>query len=271
MNQIGIMQGRLLPKDKKKYQVFPSETWEEELEVCKKSGFSAIELLFDVDTYYDNPILDKKGRDRIIELSHSEGVSISSVCADFFKKYGLFQKSQPTKEGNIFLLEQLIEACNSIQCKTILIPLVDEASICNRKDKEDLIEVIKLVDGLLKRSEVNLCFETTLRWPEMVEFVEEVCHPNIKIYYDIGNSAYLKYDPAEEIRKLSKWIGGVHIKDRNENGDNVVLGTGLVDFVACFMSLKEINYEGSYILETTLGENPIETAKTHLEFVKTFL
>ena len=271
MNKIGIMQGRLLPKDLKKYQVFPSETWEEEFEVCKNNGFSTIELLFDIDAYYDNPLMYRSGQQRIVELSESTNVSVSSVCADFFKKYGFFQRSPQTKEGNIFMLKKLIGACKVIQCDTILVPFVEESSISSRKDEDDIIGVINLVGELLERQGINLCLEATLQWQEMLEFLEKIGHPKVGVYYDIGNSVYLKYDPVEEIRRLSKWIGGVHIKDRDKEGRNVMLGTGLVDFPACFKSLKKVRYKGSYILETTMCDNPIEAAKKNLEFVKTLL
>ena len=81
----------------------------------------------------------------------------------------------------------------------------------------------------------------------------------------------MKHNAAEDIRQLSKWIGGIHVKDRNVSGENVILGRGLVDFKGCFQALKEIKYEGSYILETSMGDNPIETAKYHLGFVKELL
>ncbi|MFH1616598.1 MAG: sugar phosphate isomerase/epimerase family protein [Planctomycetota bacterium] len=271
MNKIGIMQGRLLPKDVKRYQVFPAEKWEEEFELCRECGFSAMELLFDVDNYSYNPLLDKAGRDKINRLSEVTGVCVSSVCADFFKKYGLFEKSLQVKEGNLFMLKRLIEACEAVRCKSILIPFVEGSDICSTKDRQDIIKAMELVGGLLERYGVNLCFETTLRWSEISGLMEEIGHTNLRVYYDTGNSAYLRYEPAEEIRRLSKWIGGVHIKDRDKEGNNVLLGTGLVDFSACFAALKEIDYRGSYILETTMGQEPVETARMHLKFVKTFL
>ena len=48
MIKIGIMQGRLLPPDPKKYQIFPKTTWREEFKVASELGFGSIELLFDI-------------------------------------------------------------------------------------------------------------------------------------------------------------------------------------------------------------------------------
>jgi len=271
MNEIGIIQGRLLPKDAKQLQLFPSETWEREFEVSKSCGFSAIELLFGLDDYRNNPLMDKKGRNKIAGLSESLLLPISSICAHFFQVYGFFRDCPQIESGNISILKKLIESCGQVRCKNILIPFLEETVIESEQDKKDVFKFVDSVYKLLEQYGITLCFETALPGAEMLELVEKIDRPNIRIYYDIGNSAYFRYDPAEEIRNLSKWICGVHIKDRNESGNNVILGTGLVDFAACFEALKEIKYEGSYILETAMGSDPIETAKKHLEFVKSFI
>jgi L-ribulose-5-phosphate 3-epimerase len=271
MNKIGIIQGRLLPKDIKQFQLFPSETWEQEFEISKSCGFSTIELIFGLDDYRNNPLMDKKGRNKIARLSESLSLPVSSICAHFFKVYGFFRDCPQIENGNISILKELIESCEQARCQKILIPFLEETVIKNEQDKEDIFKFTDSVYKLLEGYEVTLCFETSLPWTEMLALMKKINHPNIRIYYDIGNSAYFKYNPAEEIRRLSGWIRGVHIKDRNESGNNVILGTGLVDFAACFQALKEINYKGSYILETVMGSDPIETAKMHLEFVKAFI
>jgi len=271
MNKIGILQGRLLPKSRERLQVFPSETWGKEFEAAKECGFSTIELLFDIEDYDKNPLIHKEGQEKIVDLAARTGLAISSVCADFFRRYGLFRNSQQVKEGNISILKKLIESCRLIQCKTILIPFFEETEIKSREDKQEIIRALNIFYEMLEEYSVNLCLETTLPASELAMLMQEINHPNIKIYYDLGNSVPLKYNAAEDIRQLSEWIGGIHVKDRNSSGENVMLGRGLVDFKGCFQTLKEINYEGAYILETSMGDNPVEMAKYHLGFVKEFL
>ena len=271
MNKIGILQGRLLPKSQERLQVFPSETWEKEFEAAKECGFSAIELLFDIEGYDKNPLIHKGGQKKIVGLTETTGLAISSIGADFFRRYGFFRNSQQVKEGSISILRKLIESCRVIQCQTILIPFFEETEIKNRDGKQEIIRALSVFYRMLEEYGINLCLETTLPASELAMLMEEIAHPNIKIYYDLGNSVPLKHNAAEDIRQLSKWIGGIHVKDRNVSGENVILGRGLVDFKGCFQALKEIKYEGSYILETSMGDNPIETAKYHLGFVKELL
>lgn len=271
MNRIGILQERLLPKSLDRLQVFPSETWEREFEVARECGFSAFELLFDVETHDKDPLMYREGREKIAQLSKEAGLPVSSICADFFQGYGFFGNSCEAREGNVAKLERLIESCRVIGGKMILIPFFEATEIKSSEDKRGVIGVIEAVSEKLKRHGINLGLETTLPAAELTRLMEDINHPNIKVYYDLGNSIPLGYNATEEIHQLSQWIGGVHVKDRDANGANVVLGTGLVDFEGCFRAMEDIGYGGAYILETTTGDNPVEMAKYHLSFVQELL
>ena len=52
---------------------------------------------------------------------------------------------------------------------------------------------------------------------------------------------------------------------------NVILGTGLVNFSEVFTSLKKINYQGPYVFETTRGSDPIKTAQYNMQLVDFFI
>jgi len=267
MGRIGILQGRLLPKHRNRLQVFPSETWEMEFDVARECGFSTFELLFDIEAFDKNPLMYREGREKIAQLSKESKLPIASICADFFQRYGFFGNSCGARESNIAKLERLIESCSIADCKMILIPFFEATQIKNNEDKQVVIRVIETVSEHLEGYGINLGLETTLPAPELIRLMRDIGHPNVKVYYDLGNSIPLGHDAADEIRQLSQWIGGVHVKDKDADGMNVVLGTGLVDFKGCFQALEDTDYHGTYILETTLGDNPIETAKYHLRFV----
>ena len=52
---------------------------------------------------------------------------------------------------------------------------------------------------------------------------------------------------------------------------NVILGTGLVNFSVVFISLKKINYQGPYVFETSRGRDPVKTAKYNMQIVDFFI
>ena len=59
--ELGIMQGRLLPKYKNRFQAFPKYSWSFEFNIAKKLGFKFIEFIFDYEDFIENPLFQKKG------------------------------------------------------------------------------------------------------------------------------------------------------------------------------------------------------------------
>ena len=47
MKKIGIMQGRLLPRYKGRYQAHPVNYWQAEFYIAKEMGFDQIEFILD--------------------------------------------------------------------------------------------------------------------------------------------------------------------------------------------------------------------------------
>ena len=48
-NNIGVMQGRLLPKYKNRFQAFPVNSWIREFQIAKKIKLKNIEFIFDYE------------------------------------------------------------------------------------------------------------------------------------------------------------------------------------------------------------------------------
>ena len=75
-------------------------------------------------------------------------------------------------------------------------------------------------------------FESDLRLPRWPQFIDAFPARSFGINYDIGNSAALGYDSAEEISAYAPRILHVHVKDRVRGGTTVPLGTGNADLPA---------------------------------------
>ena len=63
----------------------------------------------------------------------------------------------------------------------------------------------------------------------------------------------------KEILNLKKYIWHIHLKDKNWRGQNVILGSGSVNFNFIFNAIKKIKYKGKYTFETNRGNKPIKT------------
>ena len=80
----GIMQGRLLPKYKGRYQAFPINTWEKEFKLASMLNLSSIEFILDYHEFENNPLMSKAGLTRIKQAVSESAVDVKSVCADYF-------------------------------------------------------------------------------------------------------------------------------------------------------------------------------------------
>ena len=92
-NKIGVMQGRLLPKYKGRYQAHPVNYWQKEFEIAEDIGLDCIEFIFDFNDAKKNPLLTHQGIDEIKSVSDRTGVEVNTICADYFMDAPLHSKN----------------------------------------------------------------------------------------------------------------------------------------------------------------------------------
>lgn len=92
------------------------------------------------------------------------------------------------------------------------------------------------------------------------EFLEKLNRPTVGVNFDPANMIlYDKGDPIEALRTLGPWIRQVHIKDARRTkvpgtwGDEVVAGTGEVNWRAFFTALNEVGFKGDFCVEREAG------------------
>jgi sugar phosphate isomerase/epimerase len=85
---------------------------------------------------------------------------------------------------------------------------------------------------------------------------------NVTVNFDPANMIlYDMDDPIEALRKLVPYVRQVHVKDakrtavKGQWGEEVVVGTGQVDWVAFVRILAEADFEGDYIFEREAGDD----------------
>src|SRR5438105_2264562 len=95
---------------------------------------------------------------------------------------------------------------------------------------------------------------------EILRCIEQVKHPNFKIWYDAGNIIYYTgKDPVAELAPIARYITGFCAKDCGEPKGEVMIqfGAGKVDFKAVFGKLKAAGFNGPVMVECcALGETP---------------
>ncbi len=271
-----MMQGRLTPPKGRGIQFFPFENWQQEFYVARKLGLNEIEFIFDFENYKQNPLWTEDGINKIKEIRAETGIQINAVCFDYFMRRAFFKEddTQQTKriEENTQIIKAIFESMKQLQIRLLEIPLVDDSSLKNDKQKAAFREwLLKIIDYADKT--INIALETDLPPKDFKEYLILFDHPRVGANYDSGNSSGMGYDLYEEVIFLKDYIFNIHIKDRVYQGTTVPLGTGSADFERLFKGLSEINYKHNFILQAARGIEGAESDNiaAQREFVRQYI
>ena len=268
------MQGRLSPMIGNKIQVFPTKNWAKEFKIAKSIGMNLMEWTIDQKNLYKNPLLTEQGRKKIKLLTKKFGVKIKSLTGDCFMQ-APFWKSKNYKRlrlQNDFI--NIVQASSKVGIKKIVLPLVDNGSIKNSKQKAIVINFMKNIVKILKKNNQMILFELDMNPKKAKNFIEKLNPKFFGINYDIGNSSSLGYDPQDEFASYGRRIKNIHIKDRIYKGSSVKLGEGNANFEKVFFLLDKIKYNGNYILQTARAKDNrshSEEIKQNLKVIKKWI
>ena len=128
-NPIGVMQGRLLPKYKGRYQAHPVGYWQDEFPKAAELGLDCIEFILDYNDADQNPLMTQEGCKEIQAVCERTGVKVMSVCADYFMEAPLHSENNQKAERSIEVLMQLLKTAAELGLRDIVIPCVEQSSI----------------------------------------------------------------------------------------------------------------------------------------------
>lgn len=236
--KFGIVQGRLT--ESQELQAFPKD-WQREFYIAEAIGLDYVELISERLHNTNNPIWSTNINilDRIL--------NVPVICNDYIINHSLKDDA-----GARLWTYRLIEQANLINCGLVVLPMYEES-------ENVTTDIISEVELYAAKNNTSIALETT-----------ENDSP-FNIAYDTGNRVAEGLNLALDIKMLGKRIVHVHIKDKDWRGNNVLLGTGMVNFKEVCQALKDIGYDGTMTFETVRGKDPIRTAKYNLEFIRFFL
>jgi len=261
LNQIGVMQGRLLPKYRNRYQAHPVGYWQNEFDTAKSIGLDLIEFIFDYNDVDKNPLMSESGIDEILTVTDQTGVDVKSICADYFMEAPLHGSSKQASKQSLAALKDLIFKASRLNVKDIVIPCVDKSSFKSEKQKDSLVKIISEVLEIAEKFKVNIALETDLAPGPFHDLLERFDSPRITVNYDTGNSAALGFDPEEEVAAYGDRISDIHIKDRLLSGESVVLGVGNTDLDTFFSTLEKTDYNGPFIIQAYRDDEGVDVFK----------
>ena len=269
IKSIGIMQGRLLPKYKGRYQAHPLGYWQEEFVLASEIGFNYIEFILDYNDAKLNPLISPDGVKEIISQVAKTNVGVRSVCADYFMEAPLHHADTAIADESMKVLKLLMHNSKEIGIMDIVIPCVDQSSLTDEAAKQRFVARLVPMQDLAEKLAINLSLETDLGPEPFGALLKEFTSTRITVNYDTGNSASLGYDPIEEFESYGSRISDIHIKDRKRNSGSVLLGTGDADFNAFFKALGTIGYDGPFIMQAYRDDEGVVISKQQLNWLKT--
>jgi hexulose-6-phosphate isomerase len=249
-SQVGFMQGRLSPLIGGRIQAFPWKGWEQEFVEAEKMGFNLMEWTLDQEELHKNPLMTEAGQVQIMGLSRRHGLCVPSLTGDCFMQAPFWKVEGDRKKflERDFLL--IAKACVVLGISIIVMPLVDQGRLVNRRQEDVLVGFLEKQAEYLALNSLKVAFESDFTPVELTRFISRLNPQSFGVNYDIGNSASLGYDSKEEIEAYGNRIINVHIKDRPLGGNTVPLGEGHANIPAVFGALWAAGYRGNYILQT---------------------
>lgn len=267
MNSIGIMQGRMLPERLDRLQVFPASRWEQELTEIASAGFDCVELLYDKELVCRRLCFDALDTQRPWLIHQLDGryPLARSMCVDYLASLSAL------RAPGVFVqhLSYLIDSLAQTTIDTLVVPFCDANHIQDSRALEAVLASLEEA-GLGYRAEehsLSLALEIPLPASDILLAFSRFNSFDYQVCFDLGNASAMGLKPEREIIALGTRLRHVHVKDRAADGQNVLLGDGLVNFDGCFRALREIGYAGPLVLETAYFTDPRAEALRNLEFV----
>jgi len=195
--------------------IYPSNfAVEKVLETSCELGYDGVELNLDEK----NIEATKKERKAIADKALSLGLELPSLCSGLFWKYNLASPDEKVRKKGIDILKKGCEFSANIGAPVFLVvPAVAVPEVSYQKMWDMSMKGILEAAPVAKDCGVVLGIENVwnkfLYSPlEFRRFVEEINHPNVKVYFDVGNFQLLAF-PQQWIKYLSDLIVCVHVKD----------------------------------------------------------
>ena len=264
MNQIGIMQGRLIPDENRKIQSFPRKNWRKEFPLMEKLGLTILEWTVDHTCLWDNPILTKNGLLEINQLKDFYKIEILTATADNLMQAPIHKSF----EGNQTTYQECVDFLGALDLagiKILVWPLIDSGNIASKTEFEVFQQKMSKICEFLRTIDIKVAFETDMPPEYNLKLINSLNSNSIGINYDIGNSASFGFSVSHEFSVLKNLIIHLHVKDRIFRGHSVPLGTGDVNWGEVSLELAN-NYNGIKILQTARKQNNLIAIEEYLRF-----
>ncbi len=253
MSWLGLYE-KAIPKD---------IAWKDRFQITKDLGFDFLEISVDESddrlSRLDWP-LDQK-RD-LVRLSQDIGVPILSMCLSGHRRFPYGSKDPKTVQQARTIMTKALDfalhcGIRNIQMAGYDVYYEDSTPISKNQFKDELaLAVEQAAERQIMLSIEIMDYPFMSSITRFAEITKHIHSPWLTVYPDVGNLTAWWNDVPLELKTYISQISAIHLKDTLPVGPkslgqfrDLVLGEGTVDFVEVFKALKEVSYQGSFVLE----------------------
>ena len=181
-------------------------------------------MIRDKDYNKKNPLWNENiDLEEINNEAVNNGIATRAICDDYIQTCN-WEKITPDQYSNII---GILYKAKKVNAKIVVFPLMKEAELNNDNKKQKFIFIINKIAKIAEVLNIKIALEITENNNKLKELMKEIKSNYIGICYDTGNIIAAGINPIEYLMddEVFKRIIHIHLKDRNKNNDNVILGT----------------------------------------------
>lgn len=234
------------------------------LHLASRIGFDGIEICIGQDTSA-NLLWQDGGFEQVNAAIAATGVKVSSLSPGYFAACHPVVDDPALRQQGHDLVLDCIRRCGPVGAELILIPMFPKDMADWPESKwQALADGFRPLAAAAADAGVRLCLETTFSADQLQCLCDEVDSPAFQVYYDTGNTAAWGYKCPPEILQLGARIGAVHVKDTG----NKHLGDGEVPWRPTMRALRDVDFDGWFVLETPAGDDAALSAARNYGFTR---
>ena len=219
----------------------------------QRVGLSGVQVSYETEGFSEK-------MERYLAWSAEYEITLTSVGANNFCGRALFDHSE---DELVRVITDISRSAAKTEGKLFHIPAFGASHIHNDEELQATAKALQIACDTAAEYGVTVGAENALSLAENEWLMKAVDRPNLKLYFDTQNpETSPHHDATEQAAAFVVIIPEVHVKDCDETGRSVPLGTGTTRFADTLKALVEGGYDGWLLLENGYGDdNPEDEMK----------
>ena len=232
--------------------------WEERLTLARDAGYSFMEISIDeTDERIERLKWDKAKKKTLREITENTGVPILTMCLSGNRRFPIGSSFGDIQKKGMEMITDAVWFALHLGIRIVQIAGYDV--VAGEKSTElsretfgiNLKKSLNLAASLgVMLAVENIDSEFGDSLDKIMPYIKDINSPWLQIYPDIGNLTAMNQDVERQLQACAGHIAAIHVKDTLEGAvRNIPFGEGKVDFISAFKVLKNVGFNGPFLLE----------------------